>query len=114
MRKGGQLLEALAPGAGPKLVAHEPANPTTPAPGSDDERADLGEAGAERRKLGTSDDATSHGRDEEAIRVIGELGQRPRQQVAFGGMPGHEPVNGRGVFGRRAAHERRLGPAPSG
>ena len=48
----------------------------------DDERADFGDLGAERRQLAAADDGVVRDRDDEAAGVRLDVLERPRQQVA--------------------------------
>src|SRR5439155_624210 len=49
----------------------------------DGQRPHLGDVRAERRELGAADDPPCANGDDEAVRVNGELAERPRQQMPF-------------------------------
>lgn len=111
VREGAHLVETPTPGTSPQLTNQAPANATAAATGGDHKRPDLDEGAAERSEFRASNDSTAHSRYEKAVRVIGDLRKRSRQQATLSRMARDEPVYAPGVQNGSAAHERRFCPA---
>jgi hypothetical protein len=81
MSKDAELLEAGDPRLTLHLHHQATADPERPRASSDDERTHFGDSPAERRQFGTTYDPTAPDRDNEAIRVQGQLVAVASQQT---------------------------------
>lgn len=101
--KGTQLVEAMPSCAATKLVDQPTSDAVAAMSATHHEGTDFGDRGTERCELGTSNDAASHGRHDEPLGVLCQLGQGSRQQAAFHEVIPYQLVNRRCVGRSRFA-----------
>ena len=107
MREGAQLLEAGDRRPLHQLVDQLAAEPDAARVLADDERAHLADITAERCELGAGDDAIVLARDDEAMRVDGDLAAVARKQVTLGQMRRDQRVDGVRIVGHGGCEGRR-------